>query len=381
MVAACPFPYPRGTPIRIYGMASELGRSGHEVHVVTYHLGKRDISGPFQIHRIPRVPTYRKLTPGPSLQKLLLVDALLVARLSRLLRRHDFDVIHAHHYEGLAAALLAAKNGYPPVVFDSHTLLESELPDYGRWLPAGGKKRLGRLIDARLPRRASAVIAVSEEIRDRLVNDHGCAPEKVVVVRSGVELGQFAFADDARHGRRHDSSTVLYTGNLARYQGIGLLLRALKSLLDRGRDVRLLIVSNSSLAPYDRLIDQLGVRAAVETVPSDFKSDVELMARADVAANPRPDSPGLPQKLLNYMAAGLPIVSAAGCAELISNGANALVVNSDDAHAFADALDRVLGDADLARSLGDAARETARKELSWSRTAEAALSVYERVLG
>ena len=39
MLAACPFPAARGTPIRILRIAEELARRGHDVDVVTYHLG------------------------------------------------------------------------------------------------------------------------------------------------------------------------------------------------------------------------------------------------------------------------------------------------------------------------------------------------------
>jgi len=39
MIAACPFPWPRGTPIRIHRIAEAVARRGHAVHVVTYHLG------------------------------------------------------------------------------------------------------------------------------------------------------------------------------------------------------------------------------------------------------------------------------------------------------------------------------------------------------
>ena len=41
IVAACPFPLPRGTPVRILRMAEALADRGHEVHVVTYHLELR----------------------------------------------------------------------------------------------------------------------------------------------------------------------------------------------------------------------------------------------------------------------------------------------------------------------------------------------------
>ena len=60
-----------------------------------------------------------------------MLDPLLTYKLRQLLKAHSFDVIHAHHYEGLLAALCARGRRNPPVVFDSHTLLETELPHYG----------------------------------------------------------------------------------------------------------------------------------------------------------------------------------------------------------------------------------------------------------
>jgi hypothetical protein len=77
MIAACPFPWPRGTPIRIYRMAQALSKRRHDVHVITYHLGQKELPPPFRIHRIPKVPFYNKTAPGPSIAKLLMADPAL----------------------------------------------------------------------------------------------------------------------------------------------------------------------------------------------------------------------------------------------------------------------------------------------------------------
>ena len=105
VVAACPFPYPRGTPTRVYRSAEIVARLGHRVDVITYHLGETERETPFAVHRIRPVGHYHRLAPGPTYQKLLVVDTLLVARLLAFVRRHRVDVIHAHHYEGLLVAL------------------------------------------------------------------------------------------------------------------------------------------------------------------------------------------------------------------------------------------------------------------------------------
>jgi glycosyltransferase involved in cell wall biosynthesis len=60
---------------------------------------------------------------------------------------------------------------------------------------------------------------------------------------------------------------------------------------------------------------------------------------------------------------------------------NGLVVPVGDVPALRSALERLLGDADLRARLGTAARETARRRLSWEAWTAETLSVYRRVTG
>jgi len=124
VVAACPFPCPRGTPIRIFRIAEALAYRGCDVHVVTYHLGEITPAAeqklPFQIHRIPQIKTYTKTSAGPSYQKLLL-NALLLRRLLQVLEQYPIDLIHAHHYEGLLVGLGARLLTHHPVIYSEPT--------------------------------------------------------------------------------------------------------------------------------------------------------------------------------------------------------------------------------------------------------------------
>jgi glycosyltransferase involved in cell wall biosynthesis len=381
MVAACPFPCPRGTPIRILRLAEALGRRGHDVHVVTYHLGEPATGLPFTIHRSPRVPTYRKLSPGPTYQKLLVLNPLLRRVLRRVVREHGVDVVHAHHYEGLLIALSLPPRHRPPILYDAHTLLETELPFYRLGLPARAKRGLGRVLDRRLPGRAAHVIAVSERIRGQLVGLGAVAPQDISVVTNGVELELLVGAPQEGGIGRPAGKTVVFAGNTAGYQGIELLLEAFRDVRARIPDARLLVVTEDDFTAYEPLARVLGIHGSIDLVRAPFERLLPLLAAADVAVNPRPSGQGVPQKLMNYMAAARPIVSFAGSAAHLRHDQTAWIVADGDVAGLARGVVRLLEEPELASRLGAAARCALIADYSWERTAQRTEAVYARVLG
>lgn len=379
VVAACPFPCGRGTPIRIERLAEGLAARGHGVHVATYHLGDPIDPPGVSVYRIAPLHSYSRSAPGPSFQKLLVVDPLLVARLRRLLSERSFDVIHAHHVEGLVIALVARRGRRLPVVFDAHTALESELPYYG---PAAARRFLGgvgRVFDRFLPTRADHTITVTSELRARLLATGSLDPDRVTVVGNGLEFELFEDAQRRSGATRH-GEIVIFTGNLASYQGIDLMLEAFALIKKRRPDVRLSIVSQAAFAPFEAKARELGIRDALDIANVDFEAVPDYLARATVALNPRLDSPGIAQKTLNYMATGLPIVSFAGSGRHLVNGESALLVEDGDIEAFADAVVRLLEDPELAGRIGENAKRLVRENNDWARSSEALEQVLRRVV-
>jgi glycosyltransferase involved in cell wall biosynthesis len=379
MVAACPFPFPRGTPTRILRLAEVLGRRGHDVHVVTYHLGE-PATGPFHVHRIRDVPQYTRTAAGPSARKLLQLDPLLASTLQEVVRRHAIEIIHAHHYEGLLTALWVRRRIHLPVLYDAHTLLASELPSYFPPVLGAFPRAVGALLDRRLPPLADAVAAVSEEIRSELLSTTRMRADAVSVVPSGVEADWFSMTPPRPANASERPKTLIFTGNLAAYQGIDLLLRSFRRVLDRRRDVRLQIVTGGSFEPYEALARALGVREFIEIIPDHGDTTPGYLSAADVALNPRVHSAGTPQKLLNYMAAGKPIVSFAGSAAILEHGLNGWLVPDDNDALFADGTLRCLEDDALARSLGSEAQRLAAS-YSWEGSAIALETIYDRLAG
>lgn len=380
MVAACPLPAPRGTPIRILRLAEALALRGHEVHLVTYHLGEGEVPGCLHLHRIRHVPTYRKTGPGPTYQKLLLIDPLLCAKLLQVLRSHVIDVVHAHHYEGLMVAA-AVPRKRRPLIYDAHTLLEAELPSYPLLLPTRLKTAAGSWLDRHLPRRADHVIAVTNDIKRQLTAAGQLSADRVSVIGNGMQ--RWPLPSPAAPASADGAPLLVYAGNLAAYQKIDLLLEAFARVRRERPGARLRIITEDGdgWEPYRALARDLEIEDAVEVRHAVFELLPRLLSEADVLLNPRLDCPGIPLKLLNYMAAGKPIVSFAGSGEGLQHGRTAWLVGEGEPAPFAAGILHLLDHPKLATKLGAAARRGAEAQRTWNDQAGLVEEVYARVLG
>lgn len=392
MIAACPFPWPRGTPVRILRLAEALAQQGHAVDVVTYHLGDSADTLPFQVHRIAKVFYYHRVSAGPSLTKLLVLDPMLVFRLLKLGKNTHYDIIHAHHIEGLMTALTARVLGLNlPVVYDAHTLVGSELVDYGAKFGAGLKRLAGDFLDHNLAARADGVIAVTDTIKEVFVRRRTQPAEQVYVISNGIEDSFLRRASQARcdhdalmsePGRATGGQAPLFmfAGNAASYQGIELMLKAFALVRQQLPGARLSILGNESFAQYQPLMEDAGISDSVTILNVAVDDLPAMLVQADVLLNPRTRCAGIPQKLLNYMAAGRPVVSFAGSAKILDDRVNGLVVTNDDIKAFASAMLELVTDHGLAEALSNAALRLVRERYSWSGTAKKTLDVYRDTL-
>jgi glycosyltransferase involved in cell wall biosynthesis len=378
MVAACPFPARRGTPLRIERLSEALTALGHDVEVVTYPVGESEASPRFPVHRAGGTMELGTIPPGPTPKKLLQYDPMLAARIGQLLAEKPFDVVHAHHIEGLLTAWWGRGRKPVPLVYDAHTMLGSELPSYGGNLIGRMMGATGRWLDVHLPPLAEHVVTVTPDIRDRLLACGRLTDEQITVAMNGVELDVFARAV----GREPIApDRVIYTGTLAGYQGFDLLLKAFARARSVRPSMRLAVAASSSFERYEELATSLGIRDAIDLEPDDFPLLPDRLADAAIAVMPRTVCDGIPQKLLNYMAAGKAVVASAGSAKVLQHEQNGLVVPNDDVEAFAQALLRIADDPALRQRLAEAALAHVARECAWSRTAQICENVYVGLTG
>ena len=376
MVAACPMPARRGTPLRVERMTEALRARGHRVEVITYHIADNEDSLSFPVHRIAGKRRYWHMPAGPNARKLLLYDPMLAMKLWQVIATGGFDLIHAHHFEGLLVSLPCKLRFGIPVIYDAHTLLGAELPSYGPRLSRWATRVVGNGLDRWLPRAANHIASVTPDIRDHLIERYGMDPGRISVVMNGVESGSFRVTPPQP---RDGSIRLIYSGTLAAYQDIDLLLESFARAWRVRQDLKLCFSVSSSFEPYEALATRLGIRHAIEVVADSLEELPCRLAAASVAVLSRMHCPGIPQKLLNYMAAGKAIVASAGSAKVLEHERNGLIVPNGNADAFAQAVLRLADNPPFARQLGDAARLDVERHYTWDQTALRLGGIYEGV--
>ena len=379
MVAAQPFPTLQGTQVSIRQMSEALTRLGHKVHVVCYHIGDPQPVKGFAVERIPNLINYSKFRAGPSIQKPML-DFLLAVKLYQVVRREKVDIIHSHNYEAPLAGYLVRFFTGIPVVYHGHNLMSDELHQYfGSPAKQFFFRNLGKFLDFSVPRMADYTIAISAEIADFL-SERGVRRDRLAVIPLGIFPEEVPLRDAAKMREKYNigkEKIILYNGNCDRYQNIPNLFEAMPAIVEKVPDAKLVFLTNELEEQYVNLATEKGVddrTLFVET--NDFNQVVDFFNIADVAVSPRTSCPGIPIKLLNYMAARKPIVTFRGSAKNLVNGKHCLVAENGDIRGFADAVVRLLLDRPLAQRLGDNAFEFLKEEYDWIKIAERIETVY-----
>lgn len=174
---------------------------------------------------------------------------------------------------------------------------------------------------------------------------------------------------------------ILSAGRLSEQKGFDVLIEAASELHERRDDFVVLIAGDGDLE--DRLRTQIGQLGLEETVYLvGFQTPLRpAIAGADVFALASRYE-GMPTVLLEAMSVSTPVVATAvdGVPELIPEERFGLLVPPDDAAALAGALERLLDDASLARSLAEAARDRVLREFTIDVMVDRVESLFERAV-
>jgi 1,2-diacylglycerol 3-alpha-glucosyltransferase len=388
MVAACAFPANHGSPASVREMSDTLSQMGHAVHIVTYPMGQKDIVVRYaKVHRTGPFRPETNAKVGPSPEKFL-EDLALLRLLLRVVRRERIDIIHAHNYEAALIGVMAKWITGRPLLYNAVNLMSDELAGYNFIRPAWLARAIARGLDWFVPIFPDHITAVSPELKQWLI-ERGTAERKVDMVPAGIVPEMFDNADPEKIRRRHQingRAIVMYTGILNAFQRIDYLLRAFAVVSKQLPDTLLMmvsaLVSESHQREHKKLADQLGISDAIMWIaPHSLEDLSSYLALASVTVISRPECPGHPVKLLNYMLAGKPIVCFEGSAKGLRHLHDAFIVPNHDCEALGKGIITLLKDRALAARLGANARTTAIANFDWRIICQRIEHIYDKLLG
>jgi glycosyltransferase involved in cell wall biosynthesis len=209
-----------------------------------------------------------------------------------------------------------------PLVYHAHNAMGPELPTYFRaHLAQAFSSVLGEVLDRTLPRAADAVIAFDDDHK-ALHEVYGVAEGTIHVIPPGLDGSEITNPVPAQVERARaivgPGPVLLYAGSPDAYQNLDLMWQAFARVRKRRQDVTLLVATNHPPEAFE--IERAALGNPDGVVIQRFSSVAELRAMfavADIGLNPRTLWTGAPIKILNYLAAGLPVVACRSAARHI----------------------------------------------------------------
>jgi glycosyltransferase involved in cell wall biosynthesis len=368
MISPQPFFEPRGTPISVYQRLEALSALGHEIDLITYHVGK-DVEFPnVKIHRVRKIKMIHNVRIGPSRPKILL-DVLVFFKAIQMLLRKRYDVIHSHEEASFFSMFLAwiFRTRH---LYDMHSLLSKQLAHF----KFGNKPifiKIFRVLETMVLRTCDAVITVGPDL-ERYVRGVGAGICVVMIENIALQAYQTAPGPDEIDQLKSSLNLdgrlpIVYTGTYENYQGLHMALESVKTVARQYPNVIFIFVGAKSQQAGDwtEIAREMDLREHVLFL--DVVSPAESMvylACAAVLISPRLDGTTTPLKIYSYLHANRPIVATNIPAHIQLLSPETAVLVEPNRDAFAEGILRVLRDPELAETIAKNAHEFAEQKFS-----------------
>jgi glycosyltransferase involved in cell wall biosynthesis len=236
-----------------------------------------------------------------------------------------------------------------------------------------------------LQRRSSVVLTNAKAIRDRLVAQDGIPPEKVCVIYNGVDLDKFRNSRPDRASMFPSSEgnkLIVLVGNMiSDVKGHLILISAAAEIVRLHPKTQFVLVGEGpKRVDFEAQVASSGLKENFLFLGR--RTDVaQLLVCCDIAVLPSL-AEGLPNAVLEYLAAGLPVVASAlgGNLEVIKDDITGLLVPAQDFQALARAITRLLDDLEFSTRLARAGRDHVANHFSFERLVAEVDKLYTSLL-
>lgn len=295
----------------------------------------------------------------------------LISRLTNTLRDIRPAILQSFLFHANLAGRWAAKKANVPIVISGIRVAER-------------RSRLRLKLDRRTEHLVDRHVCVSRDVAEFSATKGRLSREKIVVIPNGVDFGRFANAEPAdlsEFGIPKDHKTILNVGRLDKQKGVMTVLNAFAELTSTRDDLHLLFVGDGPLRRRaERFVRRNALASRVHF--AGYRNDVPRLMRAADCLVLASLWEGMPNVVLEAMAAGLPVVSTdvEGVRELIEDGRTGRIVSPQAPIELRRALEAVLSAGDAAAEMGRAAQNVVQQLFTWESVAAKYTALYRERL-
>jgi len=341
---------------RKWELTRNLSKMGYEVHVMTYEDTKVEgaVTHTMRAREKYRFDFLFKLTHLVSILRVIMIS--------------NPDIIYTRNVSFALLGLLIKKIKNAKLVLELNGLFSEDWKSEKKKLYVGIKNIVWSYLEIFVAKRADAVIAVAQGIRDILIQ-RGGDRNKIFIIPNGANVDMFRQINDSaainelrnHHGISENDYIVAFIGNLAPHHGIEYLIRSAPLVLNVLPNTKFLIVGDGAIKKeLINLSERIGVSDEIIFTGGVSYEIVPLYINmADVCVAPfirvRNERIGLsPLKIYEYLACGKPVVASdiKGIGDLLRNSNAGIAVTPEDPVELANAIIKLLKDEKLRELMG-----------------------------
>jgi glycosyltransferase involved in cell wall biosynthesis len=293
-----------------------------------------------------------------------------------LIRSEKVDLIQSHLLGSNIYSALAGLLSRTPVVATFHGAVD-----------VAEQERLLFLKFAAINYGATAIVAVSNDLRDNIVHRTSLRSDKTKVIYNGIDTGEFQRTESntlrQQFGWSENDIIVGSLGNIRPAKSYDVLLKAASLLKDGERSYRFVIAGQGKGSLYQKLLGmrtELKLENRVQFLgfnddPADFLSNLDLFLLSS-------SSEGFSIATIQAMAAGLPVIAtrSGGPQEIITHEKNGYLVDIDAPKQIANAIEKLANDTVLCKQLALAGQQHAIKTFDIKNMIKSYEDIYKKFL-
>jgi lipopolysaccharide heptosyltransferase II len=336
-------------------LAKELVRFGHESFVVS--------AGGILVQALEEAGT--RHIQLPVHKKSIWKIWRLSKTLRKIIREQKIEIVHARSRVPAWISFLAVRGTSARFLTTAH----------GYYRPHWGSRIMGR---------GEKVIAISQAIREHLIQNFHVPPNRIRLIHRGVDLKKFEFLPKPID---LNAIRIGILGRLTPLKGHEYFLRAMQKVVQRFPHAKGLIIGNASpskTAYLDSLLklkDELGLNLNIEFIPGTSEIS-KVMKELDLLVLATTTPEGFGRVLIEAQASGVPVIGTrvGGVLDILEHDKNGWLVPPADSEALAQAIMYVLKHPDHVSRVVHEARRCVEEKFHLNLMTEKTLKVYQELL-